>query len=659
MNQSSSNPPPLYFDNRSLVFLFSLSSLIFALYYPVMGAGFMSDDQLYISNNDALKNLQLENLLDIIYGSTNTYEYLPLRDLSYWIDIQLFGMDTFGYHAHNIIIYLFCIIAVYTCSHLFFTLFFSKHADFSKRFAYLNCLLFALHPAHIESVAWISGRKELLSGLFSILALLFYLSLLRRDSKPALHFIASFLCYTLAILSKASVIALPIFMALLGFVYYCREHAPRSTALFKSLVTILPFILLAALDYYVIVNLDYEKAPRFDPALAPHSIFERGTERFFLILGTLFRITIWPVNLRLHYDVYASNYLLVTYCCALFISAGAIAGFTLLIKRNAVLLLGPVFFILLALPYLQLAPFLTWSLASERFLFLPLLGITTTLCAALIILKPKVAITIVGILAICFAVLTIDRTKDWRSTESLLKTNIQKTQHFYAKYLYIKIILIPQDKFQEAVDIVNTIDDQQIKQLYTHYIALQKIRAKQRSWMPLDPFVDASSKLQNELKSWTSQPIFYDIPKFAIYSAIVSDINNVYRYTIQLHNDNPHLTYNYALFLSKARLDKEAVTQFTKAIDSNKLPPFLLSKAWNNLGLSHKNLSDFDSAIKAYNQAIQSSQNEWKAAYNLANIYRLLKDEQKLRQSLVIFKTRAASASITTERISQLMAEFD
>ena len=77
-------------------------------YLPAVSGEFFSDDFTYIVSNERLRSLQPSETWKIFVTLTNRYEFLPLRDLSYRIDLALFGLDPAGYHLHNIALYLVC-----------------------------------------------------------------------------------------------------------------------------------------------------------------------------------------------------------------------------------------------------------------------------------------------------------------------------------------------------------------------------------------------------------------------------------------------------------------------------------------------------------------------------------------------------------------------
>ena len=140
------------------------------------------DDPEYIVNNPLIRSLSLQKLNKII---TEPYfaNYAPLTLLSYALDYSLWKLNPVGYHLHNLLLHLGCVVA------LFFLL-----RQFSlPRFVVLGSIvLFAIHPVNVETVSWASERKNLLATLFFFLSFHQYIQY-RKTQRPAEFFAFSVL----------------------------------------------------------------------------------------------------------------------------------------------------------------------------------------------------------------------------------------------------------------------------------------------------------------------------------------------------------------------------------------------------------------------------------------------------------------------------------
>ena len=175
-----------------------LCFIVLAAFLPALRNGFVDwDDIQYVVSNPALRG----SWLDALAFSPGYYH--PLTTLTYKLEFLLFGLAPFPYHLTNLALHLgVCVSAFYLLTAL----------GARRRTAFLAALLFGLHPAHAEPAAWISGRKELLWGLFSCWTLLFYFKFTDTLSKK--HFLWSLFFFFLAMLSKPFAVVLPLVLLL-------------------------------------------------------------------------------------------------------------------------------------------------------------------------------------------------------------------------------------------------------------------------------------------------------------------------------------------------------------------------------------------------------------------------------------------------------------
>ena len=144
----------------------AVASYLQGLHYP-----FVNDDTIYITENAKLAGLQFSGLWRLFVEPYNAYEFLPLRDLSYWLDMQAGHLTPAVYRLDNILLYVLCLPLVYSVTANLWRYFRPADAESVPWAAATVTALFALHPAHVESVVWIASRKDVLSCLFSLLAL--------------------------------------------------------------------------------------------------------------------------------------------------------------------------------------------------------------------------------------------------------------------------------------------------------------------------------------------------------------------------------------------------------------------------------------------------------------------------------------------------------
>lgn len=201
---AASSSMPLFRHRTSFhaLWLLALAVALFS-YGRALHAPFLSDDFIYLVENEKLLDLPLAQLWKLFIEPFNPYEFLPLRDLSYRIDLALFGLAPLPLRMHNFVLYaLACLLVFMTTAKLCTRL----RADTPHTAAWtaaITTALFAVHPAHVEAVVWISSRKDLMSAIFSLAALWMALEIDARPRRAALLIAGIAVAVTGALLSKA------------------------------------------------------------------------------------------------------------------------------------------------------------------------------------------------------------------------------------------------------------------------------------------------------------------------------------------------------------------------------------------------------------------------------------------------------------------------
>jgi hypothetical protein len=231
--------------------LFGLAVLTGSVYIPVYRADFIWDDNLYVMPVDDLRTL--DGLRRIWSEPDVLVQYYPLCYTTFWIENQFWGLQPTGYHVVNVVLHAGNAV-----------LFWLVLRRLGVRGAWAAAAIFALHPVHAESVAWITERRNVLSALFYLLAMRAYLGFCRlgvstataaggggaaraEDTLAALQPCArrwpayglALLAFVAALLSKTVTCSLP--AALLLIVWWQR---PRLTL--RDILPILPFFILGA-----------------------------------------------------------------------------------------------------------------------------------------------------------------------------------------------------------------------------------------------------------------------------------------------------------------------------------------------------------------------------------------------------------------------------
>lgn len=176
-----------------------------AAYLPLFRCDFvMYDDQAFVTQNTIVQQGLTLKGVETAFTTLPFHLYMPVTLLSHMLDCQLFGLNPMGHHLMNLLYHLINVLL------LFMLLVRMTRASWRS---WTVAALFAIHPMHVEAVAWISERKELLSALFGFLAIWMYLNYVRKPRQRTTWLV--FLFMLLALLCKPMLVTLPFLLILL------------------------------------------------------------------------------------------------------------------------------------------------------------------------------------------------------------------------------------------------------------------------------------------------------------------------------------------------------------------------------------------------------------------------------------------------------------
>lgn len=196
--------PPTATNSRPFSQKIAAATLALAtlgVYAPGLWNGFVGlDDKPYISENPLVTQV---GGFWRIWATTDAPQYYPLTFSTYWLEYRAWGDWPTGYLLTNVILHI---------ANAWLVVALSRALGAGERSAWLIAAIFALHPANVASVAWLAERKNVLSGLFALLAALLYLRHARAPSRGA--YALAFFSFALALLSKTAVLTLPLSLLL-------------------------------------------------------------------------------------------------------------------------------------------------------------------------------------------------------------------------------------------------------------------------------------------------------------------------------------------------------------------------------------------------------------------------------------------------------------
>ncbi len=444
----------------SVIFIAGLiSSLVLIIYSKTVHFDFvyLDDPQFVINNFHLSEGFSLENIWWAFTSSTDISNYwIPITWLSFILDYNLYGLNPGGFHFTNFLLHLLNAILLFVCL--------LKFTQKSYPSAFV-ALLFAVHPLHVESVAWISERKDVLSTFFFLLTLLSYHYYLK--SSRILTYLAVMGSFLLGILSKPMLVTLPFILLLIDFwpskrVCFDSSLKSQKRIILKIIIEKVPFILVIIFLSFM-AYITQKKGHAITPFYVHPPLMR--IENLFVAYMIYLKKMVWPLDLAAHYPypgqfpyrVIAFSVFAFTFISYYSLKKIKILPFIAFGWSWFIITLFPVIGIILIGPYL----------IADRYAYISLIGIyiaVTWSCAVTITNKyPQtkngmIAIS-VGIILV-LTVLSWRQVQYWENSEELFKRTFAINPHnsvahnnlatyYNDRHQYLKAI----SHYQEAIRI--------------------------------------------------------------------------------------------------------------------------------------------------------------------------------------------------------------
>ena len=423
MTQSIQNPKSKI-QNRTLVFLAILAALTVLSYAHVFTNPFVAfDDGLYVTDNPrAQQGLTLDNVA-WAFTTNSAANWHPLTWISHMIDVNFFGLNPRGHHLVNLFWHVVNSALVF--------LFLKRATGSFWRSAFISAV-FALHPIHVESVAWISERKDLLSGFFAILALIAYTRYLRAPSLPRYLLIA--VLFALGLLAKPMIVTLPCVMLLLDYWPFARFDGRRARGVLKPIAEKLPLLALSALSGVITIIVQNQGGAVYSLRDVPFSV---RLENAPVACLTYIAKTLFPFHLAVFYPLSVKGLPLAQVFAAIVCLAAITTATLLFARRYPYLATGWFWFLGMLAPVIGIIQFGDQALA-DRYMYLPIIGlllIATWGGSELLARWPAPAKALCMLVIVACIPLTFIQTAYWRDTMTLWQraadvTPVNKLAHY-------------------------------------------------------------------------------------------------------------------------------------------------------------------------------------------------------------------------------------
>jgi tetratricopeptide (TPR) repeat protein len=530
-----------------------------------------------------------------------TRQYYPLAHTVFWVEHRLFGDATPGYHLLNILLHVFSALLLVMIV---------RRLGLSGEAAWLVGGIFALHPVMVESVAWISELKNILSGIFFLAAALIYL---RFDSeRKKKHYAIALILFVLGLLAKSAIVILP--AALLVVFWWKRGRIGWK----RDVVPLLPFFAIGIMSglFTAWVERRYigAEGSEFNLAFIDRCLIAGRAVWFYL-----FKL-LWPVNLifiypRWHIDVAAVWQYLFP---AAFLLAAVL--FWRLRNRSRTPLAVLLYFVITLFPalgFFNVYPF-CFSFVADHFQYLASIGPIAAAAAGIVygtgllkkrLRRPLQPLLYVMLLSVLF-LLSWQQSGMYSDAETLYKTTIRKNPACWMAHNNLGTLLADMGRTNEAM---------------AHYQKALKLNpnnaeAHNNLGILLGKMGRTNEAMAHYQKALKLNPNFAEA--YNDLGLLLMDMGRTdeamahYRKALELNPNYAEAHNNLGILFGKMGRADEAMAHFQKALELN--PNY--AEAHNNLGHLLAEIGRNDEAMVHYLKALELNPNNAEAHYNLGNL---------------------------------------
>jgi tetratricopeptide (TPR) repeat protein len=580
--------------DRKIVICLILVLSIFAVYGNVRHYGFINYDDIgYVVRNDHVKSgLTIKGL---IWSFQTSYfcNWHPLTWISHMVDVEFYGMVAGGHHLTNVFFHIANTLL------LFILLSRMTAALWPSAFV---ATLFALHPLHVESVAWVAERKDVLSTFFGLLSLISYVQYTQQRSRRG--YMLALLFFILGLMAKPMLVSLPFLLLLLDYwplervEFHGRFHLQPSggvAGIYFLVVEKLPFFVFTAASCIVTYY-----AQQSGGAVMPIDAHPMGIRvasavvSYVAYIGKMF----WPVNLAILYPL-SDSFTVWQVGAAAALLLGVSLGVLTQIRQRPYLAVGWFWYVGTLVPVIGLVQVGSQAMA-DRYTYIPLIGLFVMIAwgAPEVFgrwrLKPVFLTCSAGIAILTLMILTHGQIRHWSNSVKLFEHAARATGYTWVAHYNLANALKDQGRIDEALE---------------HYhLALQKEpRKPENIYNSIALVLGAVGRYEEAIENYAEalriNPDFADahINLGVILARQGKKADAIYHYSealrIDPNLDKAHFNLGNAL-LAESRID-EAIISFSKALRINPL----FAEAYNSMGMALMQKGEIEKAILNYRKA--------------------------------------------------------
>ena len=431
----------------SLLIAIALFGTTVALFSSAWNNDFVAwDDHVYVYKEPlVLDGIRLSGLAWALSASVSN-NWHPLTLISLQLDAQLFGPKPLGFHRTSVLIHAI------NAALAFYTLMLLTGCRWRSA---ITAALFAIHPLRVESVAWVSERKDVLSGFFFFLTLIAYVRYVRTSSVGR-YLVVAF-CLAMGLCAKSMLVTTPCVLLLLD--YWPLRRRPDSAAgelrrFFSLLFEKIPLLGLSAI--VSLVTIACQKSVMSHLTNLPLKVrLENAVRGSVAYLGQTF----WPIGLSHFYPIPETSLAQCTFAASVLIAVTLVAVW----QRNQrpYLLFGWLWFVGILVPVSGLVQ-VGLQQRADRYTYLAQIGLLLAVvwCVADIVRSSKratiVSVALLGLSLAGFGQITVNQIQVWKSTKSLWTHAYQMDHQNRMAMIYLMPVLFQEGQRNEALRLANS-----------------------------------------------------------------------------------------------------------------------------------------------------------------------------------------------------------
>jgi Flp pilus assembly protein TadD, contains TPR repeats len=392
------------FGFQRVAICLGLLVLVFAVYLQTARFGFVNyDDGSYVFENSVIRAGLTWHGLVWAFTHIHSQNWHPLTSLSHMLDCQFFDLRAGAHHLTNVVLHAACVLCLFE---------FFRRTTKALWASAAAAAIWGIHPLRVESVAWISERKDVLSGLFFVLTLLSYFRYAQRPTWSRMLMVAVTLA--LGLMSKPMLVTTPVLLLLLD---YWPLNRARSFA--KLVGEKIPLFLLSAASCFATIT-----AQRLALGTTENLPLKWRLSNAVVSYFTYLRQIIWPHDLIPFYVHPEGRLLLIEVALCSVVLLVATIAVTLCRRSRPYLFVGWLWYLLTLLPVIGIIQVGLQGHA-DRYTYLPSIGIIIALVWMVVDATARwrfrtfVLAPITVAIVLILAGLSYAQTNHWRNTESL------------------------------------------------------------------------------------------------------------------------------------------------------------------------------------------------------------------------------------------------